>query len=544
MKRVFKNFLYMGIICPVILLSSCTKLKDTNYSDLVSSQFQISGTEVGALLGAAYGSWRDVIFPSDWSEGLWLVQETCSDQLCIPQKPYGWVDGGKHRRMHEHKWTVDDSYVSSVWWPSYQGITNCNRVIAQVESLSLDETVKESLLAEVKVLRASFYWVLCDNFGNVPIMDKFDVPEGYLPKQSNRKEVYDFIVKEITEAIPHLGDKNDATIYARFNSKGAANALLAKVYLNAEVYTGVPRWEECLAACDAIITSGNYVLEANQKDVFRDQNQNSKEIIFSVPYDVIYTSNDDGVLNLMFDYTLPSPAQSTFDLKQQPWGGIVAIPQFISTYHPNDKRLTEGWLFGQQYTSSGVPIKCTSGLTDSSLNIRNELPGIDSSQEFHGYVINKYEIVQNGYTDICNNDFVVLRYADVLMMKAECMLRTNKPGAGQLVTQVRLRSFPGNPGAATVSDDELKQTSAYSYGLRNFHTTTNDNAVIPLGRFYDELGWEFVGEGHRRQDMIRFGLFTTKSWLSHSPGGTNKTIFPIPLDELNKNINIKQNPGY
>ena len=113
-----------------------------------------------------------------------------------------------------------------------------------------------------------------------------------------------------------------------------------------------------------------------------------------------------------------------------------------------------------------------------------------------------------------------------------------------MVTEVRLRSFPGNPGAATVSDDELKQTSAYSYGLRNFHTTTNDNAVIPLGRFYDELGWEFVGEGHRRQDMIRFGIFTTKSWLSHSPGGTNKTIFPIPLDELNKNINIKQNPGY
>lgn len=545
MKKVYNYSIFICLSFSVIMINlSCTKLKDTNYSDLVASQFVPSSAEVGALLGAAYGSWRDVIFPSDWSEGQWLFQEMATDALCIPKKPYGWVDGGKHRRMHEHTWTVDDSYVGSVWWPSYQGITNCNRVLAQMEVIPLEEDVKKVLIAEVKVLRASFYWVLCDNFGNVPIVENFAVPEGYLPSYNTRKQVYDFIVKEITESLPSLGDNSNISTYARFNSKGAANALLAKVYLNAEVYTGTPQWEKCLEACDAIINSGQYNLEAVQKDVFKDQNQLSREIVFSVPYDVVYTPNDD-ILNLMFDYTLPSQAQDIFNLKQQPWGGIVAIPQYISTFHPEDKRLTDGWLYGQQYSFSGIPLKVTSGLKDSHLNIINELPGIDSTQEFHGYILNKYEIIENGHTDMCNNDYVVLRYADVLMMKAECLLRKGQPGSGALVSQVRMRSFPGNPGLATVTDQQLQNGSSYDYGLRNTQKTTKEGgADIKMGRFLDELGWEFVGEGHRRQDMIRFGVFTTKSWLNHSPSGPNKSIFPIPLDELNKNINLKQNPGY
>ena len=103
MKKVIKYVIFISLVLPVIMaINSCTKLKNENFSDLVASQFVPSNAEVGALLGAAYGSWRDVIFPSDWSEGQWLVQEMGSDELCIPKKPYGWVDGGRHRRMHEH----------------------------------------------------------------------------------------------------------------------------------------------------------------------------------------------------------------------------------------------------------------------------------------------------------------------------------------------------------------------------------------------------------------------------------------------------------
>ncbi|MBL7699290.1 MAG: RagB/SusD family nutrient uptake outer membrane protein [Chitinophagaceae bacterium] len=532
------------LVACLMIASSCTKLKDNNYSDLIATEFEPTEKEVGTLLGAAYGSWREVLFPNDYSEGQWLVQEMGGDVMCIPKKPFGWVDGGRHRRMHEHSWTVDDSYITSVWGPTYQGISNCNRVLSQIELMtSMDADTKATLLAEVRVLRASFYWMLCDNFGNIPVLDKFDVPEGFLPEQRPRKEVYDFIVKEITESLPFLKDAKDESTYARFNNKGAANALLAKVYLNAEVYTGTAEWEKCIAACDEIIASGLYSLEGNQRNVFKEQNQGSGEILFSVPFDVVYTPIYDHV-NLMFDYCLVQQMQEMFNLQHQPWGGIVAIPQFIKTFDPNDTRLTEGWFYGQLYSKSGEPLKVLSGELDSNMNIINEVPGIDSAQEYHGYKWNKYEIVEGGQTDMCNNDFVVLRYADVLMMKAECLLRTGQPGAGLLVTDVRLRSFPDHPELATVTDEQLQESSVYDYGLRDHLATTHESPVTYLGRFYDELGWEFAGEGRRRQDMIRFNTFTTKSWLSHSPNGDNKKLFPIPLNELNNNVNLKQNPGY
>lgn len=546
MKKNIYKLIFLSIICSGIIVNSCTKLEDTNYSDLISSEFTPTNADVGALLGAAYGSWRDVLFPSDWGEGQWLVQEMCADELCIAIKPYGWDDGGRHRRMHSHTWTVDDSYINSVWWPSYQGITNCNRVLLQIESLPLDADAKAGMLAEVKILRASFYWVLMDNFGNVPIVDKFDVPEGYLPLQNTRKQVYDFIVKDITESLQNLSNKRDLSTYARFNNKGAANALLAKVYLNAEVYTGTAAWNKCLAACDSIILSGKYDLEARQLDVFKVNNENSKEIVFSVPYDVVYTPNWD-IMNLMFDYSLAKQAQETYDLQEQPWGGITAIPQFISTYNPKDKRFTDGWFYGQQYSSSGAILKCNSGLTEHDFNIINEMPGIDSTQEFHGYRIDKYEIQKGGFTSMINNDYVVLRYADVLMMKAECLLRTGHADeAANIVSQVRERSFTDNPELATVTGSELQAGSIYDYGLRDYKlgTTHEGGADIIYGRFLDELGWEFVGEGHRRQDMIRFGVFTTKPFFSHVPQDDHVILFPIPLDELNKNTNLTQNSGY
>src|SRR5690606_9739379 len=105
--------------------------------------------------------------------------------------------------------------------------------------------------------------------------------------------------------------------------------------------------------------------------------------------------------------------------------------------------------------------------------------------------------------------------------------------------------FPSNPALAAVTGDELKNPTSYKYGLKNHFTTTSESVSdIPFGRFLDELGWEFTSEGHRRQDLIRFGVFTKKSWLSHAPNGDNKNIFPIPLQELNKNTKLKQNPGY
>lgn len=533
---------YSSLFLALTIFSACTKLEDVNYSDIVSERFNASEDDVAAIVGGAYVNWRQTLL--EWN-GIWRSQEISADQIVIPARPNGWVDGGIYRRIHEHKWTPDEDNVIQGWNRTYAGITKCNRTIYQIESglIPIAEN-KEGVIAELKVLRASYYYILMDMYGNIPIVTDFDVPDGFLPEQSTRQEVYDFVVSEITGNIDLLSSDNDATTYARFN-KWAAYTLLAKVYLNAEVYTGTAQWDKCIAACDAVINSGaGYLLEPDQKNVFVTENQNSKEIIFALPIDENYTTAWNA-----FDFhmqTLQPANQATYNLLSTPWGGMCAIPQFIDTFDPEDSRLTNNFIYGQQFSSSGEPLEATLGAyAGEPLAFVNELPGVDASEEIHGYRLGKFEIAM-GASNILNNDYPLFRYADVLMMKAESLLRTGAAGAAaEIVSQVRARSFKSAPDKAPVTGAELMQGSTYDYGLRNhLETTREGGADIRYGRFLDELGWEFNQEGRRRQDLIRFGVFASKSWLSHSPNGNYLELFPIPRPELDKNPNLQQNPGY
>jgi hypothetical protein len=152
-------------------------------------------------------------------------------------------------------------------------------------------------------------------------------------------------------------------------------------------------------------------------------------------------------------------------------------------------------------------------------------------------------------------DYPIIRYAEVLMMQAEALLRTGQSGAAAaLVTQVRQRAFPGDPAKATVTGAQLMQGSVYNYGwsdtdgvvktAANGTPVVNGGADVKYGRFLDELGWEFAIEGHRRSDLIRFGVFTTKTWFNHVPNGDYRALFPIPSGAIATNSNLKQNPGY
>lgn len=164
----------------------------------------------------------------------------------------------------------------------------------------------------------------------------------------------------------------------------------------------------------------------------------------------------------------------------------------------------------------------------------------------YGFPIGKYEI-KMGAKGSLSNDFPIFRYADILLMKAECLLRTGKAEeAATLVTQVRERDFKSNPGKAKVTGADLQKGSVYDYGyVKNGKITTDEGgADIKYGRFYDELGWEFAAEAHRRQDMIRFGVYSTKMWFQHKPVGVYRQLFSIPESVLNSNSNLKQNPGY
>ncbi|GAB3647233.1 RagB/SusD family nutrient uptake outer membrane protein [Echinicola sediminis] len=538
------SYLKTGILLGMLTSTlACVELKEESYDRIIAEQFDASEEDLASLAGAAYINWRDVMLQWD---GLHRAQEVSADQLVIPARPNGWVDGGVYRRIHEHKWTSDEGIVIQNWNRTFAGITNCNRIIYQIESGSIpvSEELKAATLAELKVLRASYYYILVDLYGNVPIVTQFDVPPGFLPEQSSRSEVYAFIVSEIKENISLLSEENSQKTYGKFN-KWAAYTLLAKMYLNAEVYTGTAAWDLCIEACDAIIDSGaGFILEANQSDVFKTDNESSKEIIFGLPIDENYTTEWNA-----FDLhmqTLQPANQATYNLQFTPWGGICAIPQFIATFDDEDTRLKKNWIQGQQYRSNGEPLNCTLGsLVGQPLAYINELPGVDYSEEIHGFRLGKFEIAQDAKVQL-SNDWPLFRYADVLMMKAESLLRTGRAdAAAAIVSKVRSRNFPSNPSKATVTGQELMLGSVYSYGLDNQQEETFEGGMdIAYGRFLDELAWEFAQEGRRRQDLIRFGVFTDKSWLNHQPNGDHRTLYPIPRLVLNTNPNLSQNPGY
>lgn len=519
--------------------SACTNLLDDSYGQVVSENYAPkTEEEVSYLVNAAYIPWRETLL--QWN-GVVRSQELSADQDVIPARlGIGWVDGYIYKRWHEHTWTTEDDGVLQGWERTYNGINTCNRILSQIKEgvITVDEATREPLIAELKVLRASYYYILVDLYGNVPIVTDFK--DSSLPKQSTRKEVFDFIIKEVTENIDLLSETPRGYYYGRFN-KWAAHTLLAKMYLNAEIWSGTPQWQKCIDECDAVIdfanSSNEYALEANQKNVFVTNNENSKEIIFALPFDEIYVTgwND-------FDfhmYTLAPENQDTYQFTERPWGGVCAIPQFIDTFHPNDLRLAQNYIQGQQYTASGEILQRSDG--EGPLIYTNSVPSIDASDVDDGYRWGKFEYAQ-GITNRLSNDWPLFRYADILMMKAEALMRSGQPGAGELVTEVRKRAFE-DINDAIVTDQQLEEGSCYDYGRRDENLETHEGGEdIKYGRFLDELGWEFCQEGRRRQDMIRFGVFTTKSWFSHDKSNPNRNLYPIPNKIMLTNSNLTQNP--
>lgn len=535
-------FSRLGVVIYLItVFTSCTELKDDSYGNVVGAQYNPqTDADISYLINAAYVPWRETLLL--WN-GVVRGQELCADHDVIPARPNGWVDGGIYKRWHQHSWTTDDNSVWEPWNRTYNGITTCNRLLSQIEdgTIGIEGDAKEKLISELKVLRASYYYILVDFFGNVPIVT--DYKDIELPQQSTRVEVFNFIITEITDNIDNLSEEPRGYYYGRFN-KWAAYFLIAKMYLNAEVWSGTQHWQDCILACNKVIefaeNTGSYELESNQKDVFITNNENSVEIIYGIPEDEIYVTDWNA-----FDfhlYTLASENQATYNFTNVPWGGVCAIPQFIDTFDPDDTRLKENFIYGQQYTASGEIL--TRSDNGEPMSYLKDVPSIDQSSMYDGYRWGKFEYAM-GSTNRLSNDWPLFRYADVLLMKAEALMRSGQDGAGALVTKVRERAFKDNPSKAVVSDDDLLKGSVYDYGRRDSYQITHEGGDdIQYGRFLDELGWEFTQEGRRRQDMIRFGVFTTKSWFSHDASSSYRSLYPIPNQAILTNSNLSQNPGY
>lgn len=520
-----KTIKILLLIISIVSISGCYKLNEEVYSEVLAKDFNPTEKDIPSLLGAVYATMRPTM--TDWG-GYLETQEETADGIIYPHRPNGW--GGPYLRYHRHTWTPEDYHPSSLWASSYKGVNTANRLIYQIESGQIPITTgKDKLIAELRAIRAFFYFILMDNFGNIPLVTNFVSTD--LPLQSKEADVYNFVVKELDESTPLLTEEVSKTTYGRF-TKWAAKALLAKIYLNAKAYSGTAELAKCLALCDEVISSNKYILEPNYNESFKTNNENSRELIFAVPYDDVQAPGF--FIHMM---SLDPQQRLVFKMESGPWGGSSAVPQFIDTYDPEDSRLKDTWLMGDQINPDNGNVE---------VSYSKFVNSIDEAGRYEGYRIGKYEIKMGAKANL-SNDFPVFRYAEILMMKAECLLRTGQADeAAEIVTTLRSRNFKSNPSKAIVTGADLMLGSKYQYGVWVSGTINplEGGADIQYGRFLDELGWEFAVEAHRRQDLIRFDVFTKKSWFSHKPNGDTRKLWPIPQEELNKNPNLKQNPGY
>lgn len=528
------------VFCSLALIAAgCSNnLDETVYSEVMEDSYTYQESDFNSNIAGAYDPLR-----STTQMMFWQLQELSSCEIVLPPNASGWSDGGIYLQLHYHRWNSELGSIEDVWNSYYRGIVLCNSAIEKVEAdifPGITAARKAQGLAELRTLRAYYYWLICDNFGDAPLVTTTDKA---LPEKSSRQEIYDFIVSELTEAIPDLNESQDATTYGTFN-KWAGKCLLANVYLNAGVYTGTPQWEACMQQCDDIINSGKCELSENYRDNFRTEGvEDSKEVLMTIPFDF-----DKGVYgNWLANNSWHKELKKKYLTSQEPngCGGPKAISQFIDTYEEGDSRLDDTWLYGLQYDAEGNLLYGQYDMPGQPLNFTKDLPSADWTNEMEGYRVNKYE-VEKGERWSSNTDIPIFRYSEVLLMKAECLLRLGRSGAGQLVTQVRERDFKSDPSKAVVTDDDLKQDSRYPWGkVENYVIVDKGNTdPVEFGRLFDEYMHEFCYESHTRRDMIRFGVYTTKSWLSHTPNGDYRTVFPIPETALTANPLLTQNPNY
>lgn len=506
-----KNFHFIIKCCLAGLLTvfsvqSCTDLDEEVYSQILVEDFFQTDEEVLAAVGAAYTTTYGYV-------NFFAPQEVTSDEIVLPTRGTDWLDGGGWQRAHKHTYNSEEGFVAGAWTFCYNGISSCNGVLDILLDESTTVANADAFVGELRALRAFYYSLLLDLYGNVPIVETFDVPSGFLPTQSSRQEVYDFVITELEAVIPNLPTTVDLSTYGRMNTY-AAQALLASVTLNAEEYTGSAQWQKTVDACDVIINSGNYSLTANYFDNFSANNEGSSEFIYAIPYDEVFAQG----FNLPA-MTLHYVSQNTFDLTFQPWNGYATMQEFYDSYEATDERLGN-FLVGPQFESDGVtPIEdAAAEETDPDgppLNFTPELTALDAALRQEGARIGKYEFELGANANL-NNDVPVYRYGGVLLMKAEALWRMDASSteALDLVNQIRARA-----------------------GVAPFTELTAENLLAERGR-------EMFFEGNRRTDLIRFGKYNDAWWEHPADPSTHVNLYPIPKAQIDNNPNLTQNPGY
>ncbi len=522
----------IAVLCFGLLIGGCSKLDVKVESELTPDNFPTKSAQYDALKGIIY-----TILPANYAIDYWRLESLSTDEALIPARAGNWDDGGQYRELHKHTWTPDHSIVKTVWTYGFNGIIACNRVMAMFDNVQESE-LKNISLAEIRMMRAFYYYLLLDNFGNVPILKKFgdDTPT------STRTEVFTFIESEIKEILPLLPRMKSATNYGR-PTQWMARALLAKMYLNANVYKGTAMNDETVVQCDSIIKSGMYSLDGDYKSMFLPTNGSQvNDFIFAIVYDAFKIPG-----NSFTRYSLTPELKTKYGLgTTSPSNCMKTLSEYYDKFNlAGDVRNTT-WLIGPQTNVDGTPITVQTtykGLDETYVGpyssrdtvwqlsftketwLRGDASKMDTGNDYLSQYMGPRSVKffpdpnWDGKTRSDNNDFPVFRYADVLMMKAEAILRGAAPTNGEtpmtLVNQIRGRAkapiFSTNP---------------------------------TLDELLDERVREFAWEAWRRNDLIRFGKYSAKWQFKDVISEKYRELFPVPANEIKLNPKLVQNPGY
>jgi len=505
MKNLIKKF-SVFVIGLMLIAPACTDLEEELYSEVTADNFPKTPQQLIATLGSAYSALSDL----GGHANVWSCSELASDELVVTTKGGDWYDGGVLIQIHRHEFSPDNGFFNNAWNTIYGGIGTTNRLIFQFQQFE----GAEAFIAELRAVRALWYYWALDAFGNVPLSIDFTdetPPANNSDFNAGMLEVYNFIESELNEIIPLLDDASDLSTYGRMN-QAAAYALRSKLYLNAERFTGIAQWEAAAADAAKVMSGdvGSFSLMPLYSDNFIIENQGSTENIFVIPYDKVFATGF-----IWAPMTLHYATQSTFNFTFQPWNGYSVVEEFYNSYvdpaknpgpqgpvwtgladfDPDDDKTPNGvgtqdsrlsnFLVGPQFNADGTPTEDPAFESETSeapdpdgtrLNFTPEVNMVHPNGWRQGGArIGKYEYEVGG-TENASNDFVIFRLADIMLTRAEALWRLNAGDAEALtiVNAIRTRA-----------------------GVDEYSALTADN-------LFDERGREMFAEMTRRQDMIRF----------------------------------------
>lgn len=563
MKQIKKYIGFLVLLAGAF--TACHKVEVPITSELTPDTYPQTASQFNSVTGPVYTAIR-----SSYSIDYFFIQTLSSDEAILPAFGGNWYDGDKYEELHKHKWTKDNAWVNSVWNYLTNIIGTTNQTMYTLK-LAPAGPAKQTTIAELKVVRALSYFMMMDLYGNVPVDTAYGSTE--LHTNTPRAQVFSFIESEVKAALPDLNKLAGQGQYGRPNAY-TAYSLLAKMYLNAGVYTGTPRYNDCIAACDSVINAGGgslYSLEPRNTylQMFYPTNgPNTREFIFAIPYDAstsngtMFHARYDLNRNLGIRYKYSGSTNGSITnpvmnqsypgsglLNSKPSGPESVLPEYYANFNdPNDIRNGQ-WLGGKQYWPDGSPLMVIttnkgydasysgSSPTAAYLYQLDLTPGMQFRSSATGanpalFDFGNDEVAWNmGYRNIKfypdytntvsrnqNNDVPIFRFSDIILMKAEAILRGGSPTMGQTALSL------------------INQ-------LRANRTTSLALTSVTLNDIYTERCREFSWETWHRNDMIRFGKFED-AYGFKTDADVNKRLFPIPTVALSTNSKLIQNPGY